>query len=72
MQRRWAVTYTKDIKKKFKKSWEDGVLDVDVEGDKVGKLYRSDEGDGVPTGEAVAKGILVGPGTLPDNACHVI
>jgi len=72
MQRRWAVTYTKDIKKKFKKSWEDGVLDVEVEGGGNGKLYRSEEGDGVPTGEAVAKGILVGPGRQQDIARHVI
>ena len=55
--RRFICTYTKDIHKKKKKKWEDGVLDLDVDGG-ISRLYRADDDDGKPVGEALARKAL--------------
>lgn len=57
VHRRWICTYTKDVHKKKKKRWEDGVFDLYVDGG-TALLYRADDNDGEPVGEALAKKTL--------------
>jgi hypothetical protein len=54
--RRWVCTFTKDIHKKTKKNqkWEDGVFDVNID-TLAARLYRADDNDGKPVGEALAR-----------------